>query len=216
MDRIAPDDDIIKTSWFDPEENKGKPTRRDRYRYAISGYISDDIISDYDKLDTSEACRALAEKINLLSKYAHISSGTASMSIEKSIEFYEEIETVVIEYAKTLLETRDHIKDIFIEHIQPEINDTLHTDIPDELNELSSGTVFENAYLDTIDDVDIFCDPIMVQGSGTVDVQLNYGKGDDGASFDDNYPFSFTAELDSGNLEILEIKPSIDTSSFYE
>ena len=216
MSKIAPASEVITASWFDPSANNGKPTRRHRYRFAISGHISDSVMAVHPELDTAIVCKLLNDKVDLLSKFTHISANTTNIQIEDSIRFQGEVEEVVIEYVMAIQDTTYKIRNIIAGIIEPELNTTLHQDTPAELDALSSGTVFENAYLEQVSEINFFVSPIQVKGTGNVDVQLNYGKGDDGASFDDNYPFSFTAEIDPGSLLVENVMPSIDTSSFYE
>jgi len=37
MDRLSPRDEVVKTSWFEPEVDDGKPTRAQRIKFAIHG-----------------------------------------------------------------------------------------------------------------------------------------------------------------------------------
>jgi hypothetical protein len=215
MSRLAPDDQIEKTSWFKPGNDYEKVTRRDRYRFAISGHLPDDAINLHPELDTQEICKDLNKLIGKLSKFTHISSGTTNLSITDGIQFYQEIEEVVLEYLKTLINTQKQIESKILSFTEAELNSRLQEHLPSDLEMLSSQTIFERAYIDEIKELDLSSFPLTISGSGTIDVELNYGKGDDGSTFDDNYPFTYIATIHSDTLEVQKISAEIDTSSFY-
>src|SRR5579863_1840375 len=96
MERISPDDIVSEAPWFDDK----KITRADRYRFAITGTISDEQIEKYRELDSREAVQQLVDLNNTLNKYAHLSPGTYNPSQSKANELLSVVEDVVIEYVQ--------------------------------------------------------------------------------------------------------------------
>jgi hypothetical protein len=215
MSRLAPDDQIEKAKWFKPGDDYDKVTRKDRYRFAISGHLPDETIRLHPELDTKDICNDLNKQISKLSKYTHISPGTTNLSLADGIEFSQEIEEVVLEYLNTLILTQNKIESKILEFTETELNTRLQEDLPSDLDALSSQTIFERAYVEDIKELDLSSVPLTISGRGTIEVELNYGRGDDGATFGDSYPFTYVATIDSDTLQVQEISTNIDTSSFY-
>lgn len=215
--RIAPDKDVQSTEWFDPSINSGKATRADRFRYALTGRITDEVVDEHPALDVSTQIRDLISLADDLSKYAHITSGTIGLDIVTSTKYLSEAETILIAFCETYFAVRAFVRDKIYEITQDEINDHLQDEMPEELDALSSHTVFDHAVVEGVEDIDITSTSMSITGHGYVEIELNYGSKDDGVSSDDNYPFEFEAEIDPQTLRVEEVKIlSIDTRSFYE
>jgi hypothetical protein len=45
---LAPDEEVIKAQWFQPERENGLPTQRQRVKYAIIGAEQQDMVADED------------------------------------------------------------------------------------------------------------------------------------------------------------------------
>ena len=50
MDRLSPRDEVVKTSWFKPETEDGKPTRGQRIKFAIHGGLSEEFVNVNERL----------------------------------------------------------------------------------------------------------------------------------------------------------------------
>lgn len=214
--RIAPDPDVQSTEWFDPSINKGKATRADRFRYALLGRITNEVVEEHPSLDVTHHIRGLISLIDELSRYAHISQGTISLDIPGSNKYLSDSENIIISFCKKYFDVRSFIRDKIYEITQDEINEHLQNETPGEIDALSSHTIFDHAVVEGVEDVDITSTGMSIKGHGYVEIELNYGSGDDGVSSDDSYPFEFEAEIDPRTLQISDVKVSIDTSSFYE
>jgi hypothetical protein len=88
-------------------------------------------------------------------------------------------------------------------------------EIPDELDVLSSQTCIYGASVDTIGEFSVDGSDFDLAGDGYVEVQLNYGRGEDGVSVDDTYPLTFTASIKTADLSVQDVHIEIDNSSFY-
>ncbi len=99
------------------------------------------------------------------------------------------------------------------------------SNIPDELDQLSTHTIPNEISNIDIDEITISDDSIFIKGDGTVCVDLDYGSDNDdlvadGYSTSDSFPFKFTAKLVYGErtkkFEVEDADIYVDTSSFYE
>lgn len=214
MARIAPDIEIMKTEWF--LGDNGKVTRKERYRFAVSGHITDDLIKKNPELNTASEINDLVDAVNKLSKYAHISNGTYNISDEEVAKFLDEIESAVIDYAENLEHIQERIQEKALELTQEALVDEITNSIPHELDSLSRHTIVENAFIEEMAEIDLFAQSQVVSGSGYTELELYYGSMKDGHSCSDRYPLTFHAVINIGSLEPMINKIEVDTSSFYE
>ena len=85
FERLAPDANIKRCSWYKPTYNaQGKETitRQQRVRYAIQGGIGDSdlqILLQQQYTDMADAMKDLIDQIDTLSKYTHVTPKTLSL-----------------------------------------------------------------------------------------------------------------------------------------
>lgn len=224
MDRLAKDDRVKKSSWCtghpwlykDVQSGTDKLTRKSRYRFAITGTISDAKISQYPQLDCTQTITDLNKLIKKLSSFAHISPGTYNLSATDSRVFLQEVESVVLDYAATFVDIKAKIARIILELVDVKLNEHLMEAIPHELDDLSSGTRVDSIQIEELEDFDTSSDFPVLSGSGSAVIELNYASGSDGYSSDDSYPFTFHVQIDPDTYDIDIQSIEVDTSSFYE
>jgi hypothetical protein len=222
MERLSPDKEVLGASWCNGSDwtyqKEGKPfvTRRARYRFAITGTISDEQIKKHPDLDVSKTVDELSRLVNKLSKYAHISPGTTSPSVSMSNDFLSEVEDIFREYSDTLLNTKKKVKEIVYDLVHNEVNEHVMNAIPDELDALSTHTYVEGISIDELQDFDTSLATPLLSGSATAEIELNYGNEKEGVSMPDSYPVEFYVEIDPNTFGVSVESISVDTSKFYE
>lgn len=112
-------------------------------------------------------------------------------------------------------------KRIDIPNIEQLLSDYLIENFPQDLNRLSPHTRIIDVAEATVDEVTVTEDGgIVAKGNGTVEAELQYGSGDDGASSYDSFPLTFEVTLKHNKKQELFIADAetieVDTSSFYE
>lgn len=218
MQRIAPDAEVKNTSWFvgyNKDKNK-EVTRKERYRYAVSGYLSDDLILEHHEFDVSPEINALASAVDEPSKYTHISTGTYNISDVEAEVFKNKIEDAVIEYAEKLEGTQKRIQSKVWELTRDALTDEIINRIPDELDLISGQTIVEGVFIEEMQEMDLYFSSPHITGEGYVEVELNYGSNKDGVSHSDSYPLTFKATINHNTLAVTIQSITVDTSSFYE
>jgi Holliday junction resolvase len=113
-------------------------------------------------------------------------------------------------------------KKLEIENIEKLLFDYVLSNLPDELDELSTHTRIEEISDVDIDEIELSENLIFVKGSGVISVELQFGSdGDRDRDFGfknfDNFPFVFelTLEYKREKLQIVEVgKFKVDTSSY--
>jgi hypothetical protein len=109
-------------------------------------------------------------------------------------------------------------KKLLPEDLHSELLDyVIDHNFPVELYEISSHTIITGISDVEFTKVERQGSGALIEGTATVEVQLNYGGGAsaDGVTSNDSYPLSFKVSVDDdGKIESGEV--SVDTSSFYE
>jgi hypothetical protein len=212
--RLAPDQTVKQTSWWIGDN--GVVTRRERYRFVISGFLSDDVIARHPELGSDGVTKDLAKMVGNLSKYTHISPGTYELSDADASRFMEDVEDAVIAYAQAIIETQEAIHERVWEITQDSLNESLYDELPSELDTISSNTIPEQAAVEELETMDLSTQSAEITGHGWVEVELNYGKKVDAFSSSDSYPLNFEADVDPETLNVSIRMVDVDTSSFYE
>lgn len=224
MDRLAPDELVMKSSWCkgDPwlykhaQSGSDKVTRKGRYRFAITGTISDAKIAQYPQLNCAQAIDDLGGLISKLSAYAHISPGTYNLSPEGSLKFLREVETIVSDYAASFVAIKGKIAKIMLELVDAKLNEHLREAIPHELDELSSGTRVDAIQIEELEDFDTSSAFPVLSGAGNAEIELNYGGGSDGYTSEDSHPFTFHVQIDPDTFDVDVQSIEVDTSAFHD
>ena len=110
-----------------------------------------------------------------------------------------------------------HEISVEVDDLEENILDHVVNNVPDKLAELSTNTCPDSISDLEFDVVRISKGAIYIQGTGSIDVHLEFDGGEerDGVTMYDSYPFDFSLELDR-NLEIEFLDINVNTTSFYE
>jgi len=107
---------------------------------------------------------------------------------------------------------------VTIQGFEQQLSDHLVSNLPPELDALSTGTVVLDVTDTELDSVEVAPEGVRVSGMGVVEVELNYGGGAqrDGLSQHTDFPIDFDVRL-TPDLRIEQVdRVEVDTSSFYE
>ena len=195
--RLAPDKNVIKTTWYRPIDTKRPDliTRKQRMQYSIQGGLSNGYVSDSLGIDVDEIGKKINETIDILSKYTHINPATfdiESNSVESmSIEV---LESVVLLF-QTIDECRAQLTTSLEEYIDRTIIDNLFYDTIDSIDYLATHYIVDSYSVDEIKLLDLDDSIVYFKASGYVNVKLQYGSdGDmrrgDGMSMSESFPFT--------------------------
>lgn len=225
---LSPDQDVLDCSWYKNETTKPNGiSRGQRIKYAIQGGLEDSFI-DSELVEIAEINsikKKLTGSIDLLSKYTHVNPNTFDIPDMEMIRFSEEVMTHLIEFAKTIIDSRqmiiskidEKINDEFIQH---SINETI-----DEVDILATHHNTEEISVDYTRIYKILSDRILIDVEGFVSVRLQWGsnsdlKNDIGAEMYDSFPYSGTVEVKLNdsfeNAEVSITNFDVNTDSWYE
>lgn len=225
---LSPGQDILKCSWYKNETAKPNGiSRGQRVKYAIQGGLEDSFVDselvEISKINSIK--KKLKGSIDLLSKYTHVNPNTFDIPDMEMIRLSEEVMTHLIDFAKTIVDSRkmiiyeidEKISDEFIEHT---ISETV-----EEVDILATHHNTEEISVNHTGISKILSDRILIDVEGFVSVRLQWGsdsdlKNDIGAEMYDSFPYSGTVEAKLNgsfeNAEISIINFNVNTDSWYE
>lgn len=225
---LSSDQDVLNCSWYKNETTKPNGiSRGQRIKYAIQGGLEDSFVDNelIEIAKINSIKKKLKGSIDLLNKYTHVNPNTFDIPDMEMIRLSEEVMTHLIEFAKTIIESRkmiiyeidEKISDEFIEH---SISETI-----DEVDILATNHNTEEISVDHTGISKILSDRILIDVEGSVSVRLQWGsksdlKNDIGAEMYDSFPYSGTAEVKlNGSFENAEVSITnfnVNTDSWYE
>lgn len=166
--------------------------------------------SDFD-LVARRGDRVIAVEVKARSSLGDSAAQIAGLRKRALERGYSEFRLVVVNPPREAHIEIDRLCDVLAEHLTNQA-------FPESLDEVSTRTIIEGVTDLEIDSLEIDERGIHVVGSGSVDVELNYGGGEerDGLTTSSAFPFSFDVVLDH-KLHIQEVGSiDVDTSSFRE
>jgi hypothetical protein len=209
---LAPDGEIQSCSWFVKEYDR--PTRRQRAKYAVQGGFSDASLKVLG-LDPSSLYRQLAPMIEGLNKHVHVREDTlvdpseAAPQIEATLRYLSEL-------FEAIEGCRQRVASAVEEAIHNDTVMELVTTDTDYLNVLSSSHSVESVSIERIKAIRIDAEFVYFNVTGTVDVEFYWGRGEDGAASDENFPFGATMQASVDDLEdFSEVEVGIDASEWH-
>lgn len=224
LDRLAPDNNIIKCAWFKQNPQTRGPTRAQKLAYICHKGLMPEYLETELEIFPDKLYQPIKEALEKLNKETHVRPGTVLRSDQQ-------LEDIVLRCLKALialLEVADRCEDIvcdaLTERVHASIYDKLTSEVYDNLDELSTHTRVDDHYIDRVFIKSLDHEQICYAIEGRVEVELQYGSGSDqrndmGAMMDDSYPYIATlGALTSEPDEFLDEETSIiiDTSDFYE
>lgn len=226
LERLAPDQDVLATSWFKPEDPE-KPkmiTRIQRMKYAVQGGLYDSFVEKTLDIDVTDVTRSFKKAIDKLSKYTHINPETFGVDEE---EVEKNLHSLLISFKALFLlinETKQKYDHHLVDLIDKEVLEQMYYDTINEVDILSTHSTVEGYTINDIDVDDVDLNNVSCMVSGSVEVRLQYGSdGDqrrgDGMVMYKEFPFKSTisARIDEtlGEFKIDTDSLEVNTDSFY-
>lgn len=194
--RLAPDKNVLNTSWFKPvdEEHPNRITRRQRMQYAIQGGLSNDYVSESLELDVNEIGKKINDTIDTLSKYTHINPETFYIESDSIDSMALEVLKSVDLLFRTIDECRALLTTSLENHIDKAVIGSLFYDTIDSIDCLATHYTIDSFSVDEIKLLNLDDNKVYFNATGTVDIKLQYGSdGDlrrgDGVTINESFPF---------------------------
>lgn len=223
LKRLAPDDNVLKCSWYKNEtENENGITRKQRSYYAVQGGLIDSYINDTLELDVKEIHKNLNNAIRSLSKYTHIEPTSFNFSDNKVDTFVTETLEAVFKFLVLIDECREMIISNLWEQIQSTTIDEILRETILEIDALCSHHFIDEVYTDNINIHEINNKNVIFYASGIIGSEMQWGSNSDlrhDIGHVGRETFSFTCSLFSpveepDNIEVMEHSLVVDTEDY--
>lgn len=227
LERLAPDKEVLKAPWF-KVENQAKPnepTRGQRIRYAVQGYLSDDFTKNELKIDLSDVSKSLRDSITDLSKYTHVNPDTFDADLNTITDISYNIMQDILRFFMTVMDAKYKVWNKVIACIDEEMMGQFYIETQPELDILASHYEVLNYMITEYKPLEQDEETITMQATGFVNVRLQYGSDGDmrrGDGYETVLKFPFTSTCvanyknQQGDIHIETANVSIDDENFYE
>ncbi|MBW6424325.1 hypothetical protein KX729_22995 [Rhizobium sp. XQZ8] len=221
LSTLASDDDVKATSWFMVETPDGRPTRRQRVKFAIQGGMTDGAIAAL-QVDTAEIDVDVRKVVDGLSKYTHVRPDTLKVDADEAEAFACEAVATFLEFFEILDDCRKSIRRAVENGVDEHALEVFTQEVYNEIDILSTRSSVDAVQIEKFEVVAIGPAFITYAVSGQVYVDLSYGsksdfRNDMGAEISTDFPFNMTTTAPVGNISHFENAAArIDTSSWYD
>jgi hypothetical protein len=222
MEALAPDDQVVRSSWFKPKKQDGKPTRAQRIVFAIQGGLSDAFVKGTLDMDVRPLRKRLLAAVDDLSKHVHGREDT----IITDVKDQDDAARAVIEALENFLAIYHECRSAISEPIQEKLNDAtvdaLIAETIQEVDELATHHSIEEVYVHQTKVKAIGPDSLIYQAKGSLSVTLQWGSNSDvrrgdGVEVGESFPFECDIEVsldDPWDLSDAETSYRVDTSKW--
>lgn len=227
LKRLAPDSDVLSAPWFtiENESNPDEPTRGQRIKYAIQGYLSDDFLKNELKVDLTEVSKNLRKSINDLSKYTHVNPETFDVDEATIVDVSYNIMEDTLRFFMTVTESQLEVMKAVDACINEEMASQFYIETKDELDILASHYEVLGYLITELTQLAKDDETITMKADGVVRVRLQYGSDGDmrrGDGYETIVKFPFTSTFvanyknQEGDVHIESANVEVDNDSFFE
>ena len=227
LKRLAPDSEVLGAPWF-KVENRAKPnepTRSQRIKYAIQGYLNDKYLRDELNLDLMEVSKNLKKSIDDLCKYTHVNPGTFDVEEATIIDVSHNIIEDMLRFFMTVTDAKLQVMNAVYACINEEMASQFYIETNEELDILSSHYDVLGYLITTLSQQAKDDSTITMRADGVVRVRLQYGSDGDmrrGNGLETIVKFPFTSTFvanyknQDGDVHIESASIEVDNNTFYE
>ena len=210
--RLSSEEEITDCSWFKPETDNGKSTRKQKLKYAVQGGLDDSYVKEELDIDIDEFWKPIGKSQDLLSKYTHINEKTFNISSEDCKKNSNEVLISLLKIFTLISDTREEIFSRIHDCINEDLISNFAYTAMEGIDILSNNSYVESFEIEDYEILDIDSTTIYIEAVGIANVSLNYGSGEDETELNTDFPFKLTCsssvekpediELTSDNIDI--------------
>lgn len=227
LKRLAPDKEVLGAPWFkvENEARPEEPTRAQRIKYAIQGYLSDEFLKNELGVDLTEVSKNLIKSIRDLSKYTHVEPSTFDVNINTVTDVSYNIMEDTLRFFMTIEEAKIQVQKAVDACVDEEMLSQFYIETHSEIDMLATHHEVLGYLVTSITQLAKDDETITMQADGVVNVRLQYGSdGDmrrgDGYETEMKLPFTskFTANYKNqdGDVHIESASVEVDNDSFFK
>lgn len=217
--RLTADDRVRRCPWFRQEaEREGQVTRRQRAAYAVHGGLQPTYVVETLYVELAEPLRALVEAQDVLSKHTHIEPGTFDLATADVARLSQETLQALAGFFDTMIACRAEVRRKLWDHVDRELVERVLSETIIDVDILATHHTVDGIDLGDVEVVAVDHERVHFHATGSLDVDLQWGRGDDAASLPESFPFvcqlsSPVATPERVRAEAGSIR--VDTSSWF-
>ena len=222
--RLAPEEEVRRCVWFVQESGTRTVTRRQRAGYIVHAELLETFVEGTLQLDVERSVQPILGAMRALNKGTHVRPETIVHEGREVRAMTRDVLDGLLRLLGAAAASRDKLKQAIEGVMEHAVFERLILHTIGELDELSTHTVVDDHYIDTVQVEDVGATEITYVICGKVEVELQYGSNGDirrdmGFRQSESYPYRAT--VSSGAAKPLEIDHrdvdlTVDTSSFFE
>lgn len=225
FDHFAPDDEIKKCAWYQPEPtSRTGVTRAHRVGFVIHGGIAPGYAREVLDIDVDSERKRVVKAIDALSKFTHVNPATFGVAAD-------EVESRVADACTALqnvLESAEVARKTLLAAIENAVENEVVQAVLQEtvasVDEIASHHFINDVSLDSVQVLNIGAAEIEFIAHGTLEVELQWGSNSDvrndlGAVGNDSFPLTLhllSPVSAPGEVEAVEGTLVVDTSDWFE
>lgn len=200
---LAPTREVKRCAWFEVRKGKDEIWRVDRARYVLHAGLSPFFVRDVLQFDVDDVVLQVVDAIERLNKLTHVKAETLVSD-----------DDVIGHEATRVLKAFNEMFDV-TEFAREQLEEALQAHCPQTVFEAAIATMIEEvdilATQHSVEDVAVYqvdiksldAATIRFTASGELDVELQWGRGDDAAEL--SHSFGFTVELTASTADPFEV-----------
>lgn len=219
-ERIGPIDRVKAAPWFVQDQNieAGRVTRRQGWMYAIQRSLSEEFVSKTLGIEMTDVLTAIRDSENDLSKMTHVNPPTFGISGEEGDQLVFDGLFAFWSVLGSVADAKSELEAVLQKVMQQQVFSSAIRETNQQIDLLSSNGAIEHIEVDDWKITSIERDRIHFEGEGTASVRLEWGRGDDHAAMQDEYPFTFKGSSPTSEPHEVHISSEdivIDTSDWF-
>ena len=179
MDTLSPIDEVVRSSWFRPELDNGKPTKGQRITFAIQGGLSEEFVHNRLKIDPRPLRKRLLAAVDELSKQVHGRENTIIRDPGSQEAAAAQTTAAMEDFLVQVHDCRAAILGPIAEALDSAAVDALLSETILEVDELATHHSLDEVYVEEIIVHKIGCQTITYEVLGSVEVTLQWGSNSD-------------------------------------
>lgn len=220
---LAPDKEVRDCVWFKQAADTKKVTRRQRATYIVQAGLPKRFVGCTLKIDVRQSVQPLLEAMDALNRGTHVRPETIMNEGREVRAMTAEVLSGLQTLQESAVASRERTKQVVAEVMQHAVFERLISEAIADLDELSTHTIVDDHYIDTVEVEQMDATTISYTIQGRVEVELQYGSNSDvrrdmGLRLNASCPYGATVssnvaepmDIRSGDVDL-----AVDTRSFH-
>lgn len=221
---LAPDDEVRACGWFVQDMHTPTVTRKQRASYIVRAGLPDDFMKERLQIEVDDYVSPLIKAMDALNRATHVRPDTILIQGAAIKTLYLNVLSGIDGLLDAADHSRDTVRHAIVGAMHDAVFDSLISETIQELDELSTHTVVDGHWIESVKVEHIDARKISYRITGHVEAELQYGSNSDvendiGYRQSASYPYKARVvgnAADPMALDADNVSLHVDNSSFYD